>query len=242
MLASALTVVIPAFNEASRLPKLLAEFLPFMVTEPSLSLLIVDDGSDPAHAQPILVLVASYVAAGRNIAALRLPNNSGKGAALATGFAQVQTPYVGFLDADGAVTAAEFMRLAGVATEGSGLDAVVAARVKMLGMVVERKLTRHLMGRVFATCVSTLFDIPVYDSQCGCKIFRRDAVLPLLPLILSKGWLWDTQLLILLYARQCAMIEAPVSWRDVPGSKVSLLWDPLRMLYELWRFRRHLRR
>jgi len=242
MLPSALTVVIPAFNEAIRLPTLLAEFLPFLVTEPGLSILIVDDGSDPAHAQPILALVASYVATGRNIAVLRLPTNSGKGAALALGFAQVQTPYVGFIDADGAVTAAEFMRLAYRATEGSGIDAVVASRVKMLGMLVERKLTRHLMGRVFATCVSTLFDIPIYDSQCGCKIFRRDAVLPLLPLILSKGWLWDTQLIILLYVRRHVIVEVPVSWRDVPGSKVSLLWDPLRMLYELWGFRRHLRR
>ena len=96
------------------------------------------------------------------------------------------------------------------------------------------------MGRVFATAVSVLFDIAVYDSQCGCKIFRREAVMPLLPMIQSKGWLWDTQLMILLYVRGKNLIEVPVRWSEVPGSKVSLLWDPLRMLGELLLFRRHL--
>jgi len=97
-----------------------------------------------------------------------------------------------------------------------------------------------LMGRVFATAVSVVFYIAVYDSQCGCKIYRRDAVMPLLPMVLSKGWLWDTQLMILLYVRRKKLIEVPVHWSEVPGSKVSLLWDPLRMLGELLLFRRHL--
>ena len=240
MLTHDVTVVIPAYNEARRLPRLLAEFQPLLDSEPRLSLVIVDDGSDLDHFQAIEAIVASHVAAGRNMSLVRLPHNSGKGAALAKGFELAQTPYVGFIDADGSVSATEFMRLACYLTQDPLVDAVLASRVKMLGMKVERRLLRHLMGRVFATAVSVVFDIAVYDSQCGCKIYRRDAVMPLLPMVHSKGWLWDTQLMILLYVRGKKLIEVPVHWSEVPGSKVSLLWDPLRMLGELLLFRRHL--
>ena len=240
MLTIDVTVVIPAYNEARRLPSLLAEFQPLLDSEPRLSLLIVDDGSELEHFQAIEAIVARYVAAGQKINLVRLPQNSGKGAALAKGFELAQTPYVGFIDADGSVSATEFMRLACYLTQDPLVDAVLASRVKMLGMKVERRLLRHLMGRVFATAVSVVFDIAVYDSQCGCKIYRRDAVMPLLPMVHSKGWLWDTQLMILLYVRGKNLIEVPVRWSEVPGSKVSLLWDPLRMLGELLLFRRHL--
>jgi dolichyl-phosphate beta-glucosyltransferase len=118
------------------------------------------------------------------------------------------------------------------------LGAVIGSRIGVLGAPVERRASRHVLGRIFAVLLEALFSTGIYDSQCGGKFFRRDQVLPILPHLRSRSWLWDTQLLVILVRRRCAIREIPVAWHEVDGSKVSLLSDPFLMFAGLLSFRR----
>ena len=149
--------------------------------------------------------------------------------------------YVGFLDADAATSFEDFRVLHGILSSQAGVHGVIGCRLKCLGKVVERSLKRHIIGRVFTTIISLLFRVPLYDSQCGAKVFRVEVLDDdLFELCDDARWLFDTQVVIALWARGKTLWEWPVSWKDVPVSRVSLVWDPIRMFMGLCKFRRRL--
>jgi dolichyl-phosphate beta-glucosyltransferase len=106
---------------------------------------------------------------------------------------------------------------------------------------VRRFWHRHLSGRCFAGLVRWGFGLPLRDTQCGFKMFRREVVLRLLPLCRESGYLFDLEILAWAHRLGYRIAEVPVSWRDVPGSKVRLLRDGWAMLRGLVRLRRALR-
>jgi hypothetical protein len=107
----------------------------------------------------------------------------------------------------------------------------------MLGRIVERSLKRHLSGRVFATLVSIVGRVPAYDTQCGLKILRRSAFEKIRPHQQTIGFAFDVELCLLLRKFGCRIIEFPVDWSDIPGSKVNLLRDSTRMAREVFKIR-----
>jgi glycosyltransferase involved in cell wall biosynthesis len=107
--------------------------------------------------------------------------------------------------------------------------AYFGSRIKMLGHRVDRRLKRHLLGRIYATLVSELHDIDVYDSQCGLKIVPRDVWETLMPCLKQRGFAFDVELLAALIDAGVDVREIPIDWHEVPGGKVRLLQDSLRM-------------
>ena len=112
------------------------------------------------------------------------------------------------------------------------MNVVLGSRVKMLGREIDRHAWRHYLGRVFATLVSELLHLPVYDTQCGAKMFRCDDELRACarPSRFSTSWLFDVEILARLIAQSGAgtdavargLYELPLDeWRDVPGSKLT---------------------
>ena len=199
-------------------------------------LLVVDDGSRGDHHQVYQELTRSIQAV--PIQLLEHPVNLGKGAAIRTGFRHARGAWVGFADADGSTAADEVVRVAQLALHSPDLDGIFGARIVMLGREVVRKHRRHVTGRVFTTLLSLILRIPVYDSQCGCKFFRRATIAPLLELCKEQRWLFDVEIIALGYFKHLKFLEVPISWQDVPGSKVHLLSDGIRMAIGLWRIRR----
>lgn len=245
-------VVIPAYNEAARLPRLLAElagYLPREVQAPDLDVrfCIVDDGSRPEEfsAEERLIRDAGL---GDAVRLVRLASNQGKGAAIRAGFEiglAEGFDYLGFFDADCSVGVQELHRALVhlvAAHRDAGVTGVIGSRVRMLGRRVERNPVRHSLGRVFATFVSVWFRQPVYDSQCGLKIFERETLRRHLQVPEDRRWVWDTQLILSMLHAGERIHELPVDWQEAGRSKVSLIRDPLTMIWHLVRFRRQLRR
>jgi dolichyl-phosphate beta-glucosyltransferase len=235
---SRLQLVVPCFNEAERLqPEV---FLDYVAGDPDVAILFVDDGSSDATAA-ILADVAKR--GGENVRVVTLPRNSGKGRAVQFGVEAAFTlapEFVGYWDADLSTPLNAVRDFVAVFEARPDIDIVMGARVKLLGRDVVRSLARHYSGRVFATAASFALGVPVYDTQCGAKIFRATA--PVQRVFASpfrSKWIFDVEIL----ARYIALADAtrsglPVyelplsSWRAAPGSKVRV-WHGLRAMWDL---------
>jgi glycosyltransferase involved in cell wall biosynthesis len=205
--------------------------------------LVSDDGSLESERQALRSVVsAAQARVGDGGPVIRDPlftqKNTGKGGAVLRGWdAAVEADVLAFADADGAVGLDEILRAEAFFRSGK-FDALFANRVKMLGRTVERSLKRHFAGRVFATLVSNVAQVPAYDTQCGLKLVRRAAFEKIRPYQETLGFAFDVEFCLLLLKFGFRVIEFPVDWRDVPGSKVNLLRDSWRMAREVFRIRR----
>jgi hypothetical protein len=159
--------------------------------------------------------------------------------------------YAGYWDADLATPLDEIPRFLSVLEDSPGFEVVFGARVQLLGRAIERSSTRHYAGRVFATLASLTLGIPVYDTQCGAKLFRNSSTTrALFAEPFCSNWVFDVEILARMLQGQTrggprvsdVIHELPLrSWTDVAGSKVSALDFP-KALAELWRIRsRYLR-
>jgi hypothetical protein len=98
-------------------------------------------------------------------------------------------------------------------------------------------MKRHLLGRVYATLVSELLQVPVYDSQCGLKLVPRAAFEKVRDRLVVKDFAFDVELMVSLLDTGCEIREVPINWHETPGGKVNLLKDSWRMARDVWRIR-----
>lgn len=239
------TLVVPCYNEEKRLDT--ESFLSFLSGHPQLRFHFVNDGSQDGT---LAVLRALQEGDPSRIEVLDLPANVGKAEAVRLGLigaASDGSTFVGYWDADLSTPLAELPRLLAAFETGRDVRAVLASRVRLLGLNVKRKPARHYAGRAFATAASLVLGLSVYDTQCGAKLFR---VSPELHDILTEPfqtrWIFDVELLARLVravggkhmSTDGTLVEVPLTvWHDVPGSKIRLR-DGLRAALDLLRIRR----
>ncbi len=222
-------IVVPCYNEADRLP--VDTFKGFMKGQSETRFIFVDDGSSDATFEILSDLAQE---SGGRCEVLKLSENQGKAEAVRQGMNMALASgaeIAGFWDADLATSLESIALMQDPLNRDPELLAVFGSRVRMLGHEVERDPIRHYAGRVFATAVSLMLQIPIYDSQCGAKLFRtspltRDIFVE--PFV--SRWIFDVELLARFrerlgpeqWARAGSVIkEYPLeSWRDVSGSKV----------------------
>lgn len=235
-------LVIPAFRESLRLPPFLEDLLRALDGAPySVGIQVVDDGSgeqEQTALQKCLLLLQTNTSVLLN--PILFPHNRGKGAAIRAGWENgLQARWLAFVDADGAISASEVRRLFDeIWSRGDGQTAIFASRVQMLGRKVERTSLRHLTGRLFATLVGYLIHDQVYDSQCGFKIIPASAYKSIQSWLQENGFAFDVELLAALAHAKVPLVEMPISWRDVPGSRVRFLRDSIRMARSVRRIRK----
>jgi dolichyl-phosphate beta-glucosyltransferase len=228
-------LVIPAYNEARRLPSYLPQLSATLAKTPhSWRITLVDDGSLESES---IQMRACVQRAGPRVAFLRLPVNQGKGAAIYTGWnLDFESEWLALLDADGSIPPYEVVRVLGILSP-DGPDAFFCSRCKILGRTVQRSWVRHVGGRLFATFVSTVTGIPVYDSQCGFKVVRRRCYEAIKGRLHEKRFAFDVELLVALTEAGARVIELPIDWFNVPGSKVHFVRDTVHMLASIVRLR-----
>ncbi len=225
------SVVVPAFNETRRLPHYLDEIVAyFQGRGEDYEVLVVDDGSTDGTLTCVEMVGRRHPA----VRGLRLAENAGKGSAVRRGMLAVTGQRRLFTDADGATPIAELKRLE--AAFAAGADIAIGSRVLPDPSVsVSAPAHRVAAGRLFNWLVARLGLRGIADSQCGFKAFTAAAAQDLFPRLTTGGFGFDVELLMLARARGYRIIEVPVNWADQPGSKVGVLKDGPRMLWEIVR-------
>ena len=231
-----LSIIIPAFNEGSRIGSTIREMVSYCrSTRRAYELLVVDDGSRDNTSS----VARGFAQDVPEIRVVRLATNHGKGYAVRTGVLSAIGGTVLFADADGATPIAELERLE-LALD-AGADIAIGSRAhRVEGVRVEAKVHRHLIGRTFHRLVEWLADSGVSDTQCGFKLFRSRVARDLFPRMRMNGYSFDVELLLMARYLGYQIAEVPVNWTDQPGSKVRLTVDSLQMAFDLFRIRAYL--
>ena len=242
-------VVIPCYNEAQRLRS--DAFQSFAQMNPGIFFIFVNDGSTDETSDVLNALHSSLPGVTH---VLECPSNGGKAEAVRRGMSyaldRIQPSIAGFWDADLATPLDAILDFLRVLDSRPGIEMVFGARVKLLGRYIERNPVRHYLGRSFATVVSTMLRMPIYDTQCGAKLFR---VNPELQRVLREPflsrWIFDVEILARYIqlangdstGLQAAIYEYPLTmWKDIAGSKIRAT-DFFRAFIELGRiYRRYL--
>ncbi len=227
-------VVIPCYNEAKRLD--LAAFERALAAQPKLAFIFVNDGSTD---NTLAVLRGFQNRHPTRISVLSLDKNSGKGEAVRCGMLQgmaQRASYVGYWDADLA-TGLEYIAEFANVLDHSDSAVVFGSRVRLAGYNIERRGLRHYVGRLFATFAAATLRYPIYDTQCGAKLFRNlAAVRAVFETPFLTRWCFDVEIFARLLARKrqvgditfdVAGAEFPLRrWVDVGGSKLSVRHGP----------------
>lgn len=242
--SASVCLVIPCYNEARRLRS--RPFVEFVSENQDAHLLFVDDGSSDGTLASLEQLHRSCEA---RISILALKQNSGKAEAVRRGILHAldttRPRVIGYWDADLATPLNSVGSFLEVLNTHPDVEMVFGARVKLLGRNVERRAVRHYLGRVFATSVSAMLKLPIYDTQCGAKLFRvRPETRRVFEQPFLSRWVFDVEIIaryLNLYKGEgkssaTAIYEYPLeTWVDVAGSKVHAtdffvaFWDIVRI-------------
>ncbi|HIQ21239.1 MAG TPA: glycosyltransferase family 2 protein [Planctomycetes bacterium] len=236
-MAIELSLVIPAYNEAQRLPPFLDSVRRHLQCHyPGRhQVIVVDDGSRDGLGE----VLEDWRRGWDRLTVIRHGANQGKGAAVRTGMLAACGQRMLFADADGATPIEEELKLS--AAIRAGADMAVGSRLVTSAEVVRRrKWSRAMAGRLFAAAARGWLGIRVRDTQCGFKMFRHDAGRALFGRSQETGYLFDLEVLALAQRLGYRIVEVPVNWREVPGGHLSLLGQSGRIVAALWRLRKRL--
>jgi len=224
-----LSIIIPAYNEAFRLPVVL-EALRHHVDASTTEVIVVDDGSDDETAE-IARRATEWV---KHLVVLAHDVNRGKGAAVRTGVAVARGDVIAFVDADNQTDLAALQPM--IAALSPTVGAVFGSRHAPGASVTGAPVIRGLMGRVFNHLVRRAAGTSIRDTQCGAKVFRGSAARIAFANVSIDGFAFDVEILRRLLAMGLGVVEYPVSVHHVPGTKIRLS-TPIFMLRDILRIR-----
>lgn len=220
-----IAVVVPCYNESKRL--LPDAWVDFQASPEGagVSFYFANDGSEDATSSAL----ARLCSRGERMHLFDHARRRGKAEAVREAMLRIladsggEFDYVGFWDADLSTPLDEIPQLRAAATEHR-CDGIFCSRVKRLGATVERSPLRHVLGRIFATTIDLLFQLPAYDTQCGAKLFSVDALREILREPFISPWIFDVEIILRMRQRgHGRIIEMPVAtWVDAGGSKMKL--------------------
>ena len=226
-----LSIVIPAKDEEQRLPRTIEEIHRYLDGKHAdYELILVDDGSVDGTRQ----LMDKASERHPSVRVELLPNNRGKGRALAVGVAAARGDEILLTDADLSTPIEELDKLQAALREGAGV-AIASRGLKDSKVEVSQPIYRVAMGKVFNLIVQAVLLPGIWDTQCGFKLFRADVAHRVFPELVTDGFGYDPEVLYRARKQGVKIAEVPVVWRNSAPTKVSPVRSSLDMLrHVLW--------
>lgn len=221
-----LSVVIPAYNEAKRLPLTLIDIDKHLRASGwSYEIIVVDDGSKDTTAE----IVRRFIPLVKNLKLIENKANHGKGAAVRQGMLAAKGAIRLFTDADNSTSVDQFAKMLPHFKEGC--DVVICSRdIEGARLEPPQKWHKRLLGNLGNLFIQALLLRGIWDTQCGFKAFREEAVEEIFPMGKIDRWGFDIEMLSLARALRYRIKEIPVVWVNDPRSHVK----PLAYLQVLW--------
>lgn len=222
-------IIIPCYNEFDRLPIL--DFTNY-IKKNNIHFCFVNDGSTD---NTLSVLNSLQLKFPNKVTIVNCEQNVGKAEAIRKAVLivaeKITFSYIGFFDADLATPLTEIDSLLKTLKANPEIRLIMGSRIKRLGSVINRKYSRFLFGRIFATIVSEfLLKLPIYDTQCGAKIFKKNIALIMFKDQFITKWIFDVEMLLRLNQKfglefmQNSIYEFPLNiWEEKGGSKIKFL-------------------
>ena len=232
-----LSVVIPCYNEHARLPSTVEVIKRYMADHSlEYELILSDDGSSDATPE----VIAAAMKDSPRVRTVRLPQNRGKGRALAEGVAMTKGDRVLLTDADLSTPIDELPKHQAALDAGAGI-AIASRSIKGSRVEISQPIYRVAMGKTFNIIVQALLLPGIWDTQCGFKLFRGDLARAVFAELVTDGFGYDPEALYLAKKRGERIVEVPVVWRNSAPTKVSAIRHSLDMFKDVvrTRFRRY---
>jgi dolichyl-phosphate beta-glucosyltransferase len=231
-----LSIVIPAYNEERRLPSTLDAVLAWLDQSPfrDAEVVVVDDGSRDATAD----LVRKRAAADARVRLVQNPGNRGKGYAVRHGMTEASGEWRLISDADLSAPIEELPKLLDAATNNQAAVAIGSRALDRALIGVHQSAWRETSGIVFNRVMRLVTGLPFADTQCGFKLYRRDAAARIFALQQLDGFGFDVENLFIARRLGFKCVEVPVRWNNVEGTKVSMA-NGLRSFADLLLVRWH---
>lgn len=224
-----LSIVIPAYNESSRIEATLERVVSSIGEQGwDAEVLVVDDGSKDDTA----AIVRRWMNNHPRLHLVQNPGNRGKGYSVRNGLLQAAGEIVMFTDADLSAPMEEAERL--IAAIHSGADVAIGSRwLDRTRQTIHQPLYRQFFGRCFNWITRTVMGLPFKDTQCGFKAFRREAAQVIFRLQTIERWGFDPEILFIARKLKYEIREVPVTWGHDERSRISYLKDGMKMLEEM---------
>ena len=234
-----LSIVIPAYNEASRINATLSRVLECVATQGwDAEVLVVDDGSTDETAEIVERWMRMPGTANGRLHLIQNPGNRGKGYSVRNGLLQAAGDIVMFTDADLSAPMEEAERLLTAIREGA--DVAIGSRwLDRQRQTIQQPLYRQIFGRCFNWITRRVMNLPFHDTQCGFKAFRREAAQVIFRLQTIERWGFDPEILFIARKLKYVIVEVPVTWGHDERSRLSYLKDGMKMLEEMAVVRRN---
>jgi len=226
-MGKSISIIIPAYNEESRIEKTLAEIENYCKKNlKSYEIIVVDDASTDN----------TYKIASRhknkNLRVIKNQINSGKGYSVKRGILESKSNLILFSDADLSTPINELDRF--LYYIGNGFDIVIASRnLKESKKVIKQPWYRDVMGKIFPMLVDIFIIKDFKDTQCGFKLFKADVAKKIAKVQTLERFAFDVEMLFIAKKMKCRIKEAPVTWVGRKESKLYPLKDPIRMLGDI---------
>lgn len=233
-----LSIVVPAYNEERRLGLSLFRIKDYLESRQiAAEIILVDDGSSdrtPAVAREVM---GDYP----HFRLLQLPVNRGKGAAIRAGMLEARGELILFSDADLSTPIEEIEKLLPLVREG--YEVVIGSRAIPGSEIKKRQgWLREHMGKFFNLLVRLLVLKGFKDTQCGFKLFRREAARRIFSCLTTEGFAFDVEALLLARGLGYRIAEVPVVWINHPESRVHLVKSSIRMFVDLMKIKKELKK
>jgi dolichyl-phosphate beta-glucosyltransferase len=234
-----ISVIVPVYNEENRINACLQRLRSYCINKSwDFEIIVVEDGSSDNTTK----IVKKYKSLDSRISLLSLPARLGKGGSIAAAaLLSSSKEYMAYLDADLAADPSELDRMVPYLGDH---DIVIGSRILRDNLPrIKRPFHRALFSQLYSRIFRILFRMPIYDAQCGIKLFRSIILPELLRKTTISGFAFDTDLIVTAYSLGMSIKEIPVNWVHGKSSTVNVLTEIRSMgldLLSIW-YKWHLR-
>ena len=233
-----LSVVIPFFNESKRINKSLGKIKKFITKNKKLriEIILVNDGSADSSSEVINTFLKKNRSLKSKLKILNLKQNLGKGGALKKGVLASKFDWILTSDMDLSVDLFELNKWIKKGELNFNCEIFFGSR-ELKDSVVITKFYRRFLGIFFRIFSDLVLGIKQRDTQCGFKLYKKSAARKIFKDLISTGFEHDLELVLLAQRNSFEIIELPVHWVHMPGSKLNIIFDPIKMLLGIFKIR-----